>query len=353
MAYSTISKPGLHFNTKLYTGNASTNAITGVGFQPDWVWIKNRVATSSHNVFDAVRGATKTIFTNTADPEATEASRLSSFDSDGFTINGDTSNQTNANGSAFVSWNWKAGGGQGTSNTDGSINTTYTSVNTTAGFSISSYTGTGSNATVGHGLGAVPKVIIIKELNPASTRFWRVYHEGMGNSKVMYLDQTSSQATDTTAWNSTSPTTSVFSLGSSVGVNESGKNFIAYCFAEKQGYSKFGKYEGNGDADGTFVYCGFKPAFTIIKRQTASDNWAIHDSERPDRDGNPHDAVLRSNLSDAEYGGSSGLDFLSNGFKARQNDGEFNNGSSTYVYLAFAEEPLVANVGSGVPATAV
>ena len=351
MAYSTISKPGLHFNTKLYTGNGSTQSITGVGFQPDFVWLKRRDASAGHKLNDAVRGVNKQLVSNNANAEDSNTDILTAFGTDGFTLGNNS--DVNNNGNSFVSWNWKAGGGQGTSNTDGSINTTYTSVNTTAGFSISSYTGTGSNATVGHGLGAVPKVIIIKELNPASTRFWRVYHEGMGNSKVMYLDQTSSQATDTTAWNSTSPTTSVFSLGSSVGVNESGKNFIAYCFAEKQGYSKFGKYEGNGDADGTFVYCGFKPAFTIIKRQTASDNWAIHDSERPDRDGNPHDAVLRSNLSDAEYGGSSGLDFLSNGFKARQNDGEFNNGSSTYVYLAFAEEPLVANVGSGVPATAV
>ena len=169
MAYTTINKSTDYFNTKLYTGNGSTNAITGVGFQPDWVWIKNRSNSSSHNVFDAVRGVTKAIFTNATDAEATEASRLSAFGTDGFTINGDTSNQTNASGSNFASWNWKAGTGQGSSNTDGSINTTYTSVNTTAGFSISKYTGTGSNATIGHGLGVAPAMMIIKKLNSAVT----------------------------------------------------------------------------------------------------------------------------------------------------------------------------------------
>ena len=351
MAYSTISKPGLYFNTKLYTGNGSTQSITGVGFQPDFVWLKRRDASAGHKLNDAVRGVNKQLVSNNANAEDSNTDILTAFGTDGFTLGNNS--DVNNNGNSFVSWNWKAGGGQGTSNTDGSINTTYTSVNTTAGFSISSYTGTGSNATVGHGLGAAPKVIIIKELNPASTRAWRVYHEGMGNSNVMYLNQTDSQASDSTAFNSTSPTTSVFSLGTSVGVNESGKNFIAYCFAEKQGYSKMGKYEGNGNADGAFVYCGFKPAFTIIKRQTGNDNWALHDNRRPERGGNPNDAALRANLADGEYGGSQGVDFLSNGFKARQNDGEFNSSGDSYVYLAFAEEPLVANVGSGVPATAV
>jgi len=349
MAYSTISKPGLHFNTKLYTGNGGTQSITGVGFQPDFVWLKRRDASAGHKLNDAVRGVNKQLVSNNANAEDSNTDILTAFGTDGFTLGNNS--DVNNNSNLFVSWNWKAGGGQGTSNTDGSINTTYTSVNTTAGFSISLYTGTGSNATVGHGLGAVPKAIIIKELNPASTRAWRVYHEGMGNSKVMYLNQTDSQASDSTAFNSTSPTTSVFSLGTSVGTNESGKNFIAYCFAEKQGYSKFGKYEGNGNADGAFVYCGFKPAFTLIKRQTGNDNWPIHDNRRPGR--NPNDAVLRSNLADGEYGGSQGLDFLSNGFKARQNDGEFNSSGESYVYLAFAEEPLVANVGAnGIPATA-
>jgi len=349
MAYSTISKPSLHFNTKLYTGNGSTNAITGVGFQPDWVWIKNRVATSSHNIFDVVRGATKAIFANATDVEATEASRLSAFNSDGFTINGDTSNQTNANGSAFVSWNWKAGGSQGTSNTDGSINTTYTSVNTTAGFSISSYTGTGSAATVGHGLGVAPKMIIVKNLS--SSENWGVWHTAIAADKYLGLNQTGAVATNSAIWNNTLPTNTVFSIGNNARTGGS-HNYVAYCFAEKKGYSKFGTYIGNGNADGTFVYTGFKPAFTLIKRD-GTDNWPIHDNRRPERGGNPNDAVLRANLSDASYGGSQGVDFLSNGFKARQNDGEFNNNGSTYIYMAFADEPLVANVGAnGIPNTA-
>jgi len=353
MAYSTISKPNLHFNTKLFTGNGSTNAITGVGFQPDWIWFKNRTDARAHALVDAVRGTNKVLRSDAADAEATTTAGrdFESFDTDGFTVNNPLAfNSFNESGDNIVAWNWKAGGGQGTSNTDGSINTTYTSVNTTAGFSISSYTGTGSNATVGHGLGAVPKVIFIKELNPASSRSWRVYHHNIGNNKVFYLDLTNAQVSDATAFNSTTPTSSVFSLGTSVGTNESGKNFVAYCFAEKTGYSKFGSYIGNGNANGTFVYTGFKPGWIMWKRKDASNGWYLLDTVREPTNGNGR--YLLPAETDAEQNDSAQADLLSNGFKLRNTDGSKNANGGTYVYLAFAEEPLVANVGASIPATA-
>ena len=339
MAYSTISKPGLHFNTKLYTGNGSTQSITGVGFQPDFVWLKRRDASAGHKLNDAVRGVNKQLVSNNANAEDSNTDILTAFGTDGFTLGNNS--DVNNNGNSFVSWNWKAGGGQGTSNTDGSINTTYTSVNTTAGFSISSYTGTGSNATVGHGLGAVPKMILIKELNPATTRFWRVYHQNMGNDKVVYLDQNNTSATDATAFNSTTPTSSVFSLGTSVGVNESGKNFIAYCFAEKTGYSKFGSYIGNGYANGTFVYTGFKPAFVINKRTDSTGNWMLIDNKRLGY--NPAQRDLRPNLSNTE-GNDETFDFLSNGFKVKTTSNDFGGGSNAvYVYMAFGQTLVGTN----------
>ena len=348
MAYSTISKPGLYFNTKLYTGNGSTQSITGVGFQPDFVWLKRRDASAGHKLNDAVRGVNKQLVSNNANAEDSNTDILTAFGTDGFTLGNNS--DVNNNGNSFVSWNWRAGGGQGTSNTDGSINTTYTSVNTTAGFSISSYTGTGSNATVGHGLGAVPKVIFIKELNPASSRSWRVYHHNIGNNKVFYLDLTNAQVSDTTAFNSTTPTSSVFSLGTSVGTNESGKNFVAYCFAEKTGYSKFGSYIGNGNANGTFVYTGFKPGWIMWKRKDASNGWYLLDTVREPTNGNGR--YLLPAETDAEQNDSAQADLLSNGFKLRNTDGSKNANGGTYVYLAFAEEPLVANVGASIPATA-
>jgi len=336
MAYTTINKSTEHFNTKLYTGNGSTQSITGVGFQPDWVWIKERNDGSSHALTDAVRGNTKYLSSNTSSSEDTESDRVTGFDSDGFSLGGNVA--VNQNTILHASWNWKAGGGQGTSNTDGSINTTYTSVNTTAGFSISSYTGTGANATVGHGLGAVPKMIILKERNPASSRSWRVYHHNVGNNKVLYLDTTNAQASDTAAFNSTTPTSSVFSLGTSVGTNESGKDFIAYCFAEKTGYSKFGSYVGNGNADGTFIYTGFKPAWVLVKKSSSTGHWVLIDNKRDPINVKskyllPDDAGVEASFTDR--------DFLSNGFKMRNSNTDRNGSGATYIYMAFAEAPLV------------
>ena len=348
MAYSTISKPGLHFNTKLYTGNGSTQSITGVGFQPDFVWLKRRDASAGHKLSDAVRGVNKQLVSNNQNTEDSNTDILTAFGTDGFTLGNNS--DVNNNGNSYVSWNWKAANSSGSANTSGDINSTV-SANTTAGFSIVSYTGTGSVATVGHGLGVAPKLIILKRRTGGNDA-WPVNLRATNGTA--YLNETGSVQSygNNTPFPSTAPTTTVFSIGTANNANANGSDFIAYCFAEKQGYSKMGKYEGNGNADGTFVYTGFKPAFTLIKRN-GTDNWAIHDNRRPERGGNPNDARLASNLADAEYGGSQGVDFLSNGFKARQNDGEFNASGNSYIYLALAEEPLVANIGSGIPATAV
>ena len=345
MAYTTINKSTDYFNTKLYTGNSSTLNVTGVGHQPDFVWIKDRSSSGDdYAMYDAVRGVNKRIRSNQNDAENTETAALTSFDSDGFTVG--TAGSSNGNGDSFVAWNWKANG-QGSSNTDGSINTTYTSVNTTAGFSISQYTGTGATATIGHGLGVVPKMIIIKQTN--TTRNWVVGHDGIGWTKYLYLDSTNAQGTGN-LFNDTAPTNSVFSVVNDGGVNGSGGTYIAYCFAEKTGYSKFGSYVGTGNTNGTFVYTGFKPAFVIVKIAEHAGNWMMYDNKR-----NPHNLMneyLYVNAYQAAASNSEGFDFLSNGFKMRNTFGDANTVNNKYIYMAFAEEPLVANVGASIPATA-
>jgi len=348
MAYTTVNKSSDYFNTKLYTGTgADGNAQTGVGFQPDFTWIKERSGgTRDHSLFDAVRGATKRLESNTNNAESTEGNSLQSFNTDGFTV-GSTS-AVNRDTNPFVAWNWKAGGGQGSSNTDGSINTTYTSVNTTAGFSICSYTGTGSNATVGHGLGVAPKMILIKRLSAADN--WIVYHNSLGGTKNLYLDATNGQDTRSDTFNNTAPTSSVFSLGSATGTNGSGSTYVAYCFAEKTGYSKFGSYVGNGNSNGTFVYLGFKPAFFMLKKTNAGgDKWRLWDNARSPF--NVVDDSLAPNENSAEYVDSSvSLDFLSNGCKMRMSGNGAGNGSGeTYIYMAFGQSIVGSN---NVPANA-
>ena len=346
MAYSSIIKPTDYFNTKLYTGNGSTNAITGVGFQPDWVWIKDRGDTHDHNAYDAVRGVTKMITPNENYAESTVAASLTSFDSDGFTL-GNVA-RSNASGGSLVSWNWKANG-QGSSNTDGSINTTYTSANTTSGFSIIKYTGNStSGATIGHGLGAVPKVFMCKKIN-SSGDSWRVYTAMTGNQSQLALDQTSAaDSGNTSMWNSTTPTSSLITLGNHTGVNGNTDTFICYAFAEKKGFSKFGSYTGNGSTDGPMIYTGFKPAFVIIKGSSNTENWHMYDNKRDT--GNPTDQALQPNTNSAEFTETNVLDFLSNGFKLRVTGGGHNGSGVSYIYMAFAEEPLVSS--NGVPNTA-
>ncbi len=331
MAFSTISKSSDYFNTKLYTGTGSENAITGIGFQPDWTWIKSRNATYDHTLYDAVRGATKQLYSNQTNGQYTEAQGLKSFDSDGFT-NG-TDAKGNNNGSTYASWNWKANG-SGSSNSDGTITSTV-SVNTTAGMSIVKWAGNSTaGATVGHGLGAAPSFMIIKNLG--TTTQWLTWWDFFANTEMMYLNLTNAKGTGQTYLNSTTPTSSVITLGA--GADENQNDMIAYCFTEKLGYSKFGTYTGNGVADGTFVYLGFKPAFIIIKRQDQSTNWVMYDNKRDPS--NRVSKVLLPDNSAAETSGSQYIDFLCNGFKLR-NSGNNTNDGSPYVYMAFGQ-PIVS-----------
>ena len=338
MAYTTIDNPHKFFNTVLYTGNGTTDhAITGVGFQPDWTWLKKRNNADDNILSDVVRGATKYLISNSTAVEGTYAEGFKSFDSDGFTLG--NANNTNQNTHTFVAWNWKADSST-SSNGNGSITSTV-SVNTTAGFSIVSYTGTGSNATVGHGLGVAPSLIINK--CRSATQNWATYHAGVGATKAVFLDGTDAATTSSSYFNDTAPTSSVFSVGNSGDTNKSSQTHISYCFAEKKGYSKFGVYEGQGGAGGQypFIYTGFRPAFVITKRaDTGGDNWHTLDNKR-DID-NPAEQVLQPNDSGAEATTStSKIDFLSNGFKLRGTGASINTSGLTYIYIAFAEHPFV------------
>ena len=345
MSYTNgLDKPTDYFNTVLYTGNGGTQSITGVGFQPDWVWLKSRSVNGAHHLInDVVRGADKGIFTNLTTAEITRG--VSSFDSDGFSFDDDAGGDGNASGSSQVAWNWLAGG-TASSNSSGSI-TSSVSANTTSGFSIVSYTGTGSNATVGHGLGVAPKMIICKGRSFSSSAHWLTYHEAIGNTSAMKLNLTSAKETTHYYWNNTSPTSSTFSLGASTEANTSSATFIAYCFNDVKGYSKFGSYTGNGNADGTFIYTGFKPAWVMIKRSNSSgEGWHIYDNKR--NTFNLVTQILTANTSGTEATGSAGgdvIDMLSQGFKCRGTHGAINGSGNSYIYMAFAENPFVTSTG--------
>ena len=350
MAYTNMNKSSDFFNTKLYTGTGSTQSITGVGFQPDFTWIKNRSTTHDHILTDAVRGVTKDIRSNNSDAEATDSNGLTAFGADGFTVGSKVN--INNNGSNILSWNWKAGGGQGSSNTDGSINTTYTSANTTAGFSISSYTGNQtSGASVGHGLGVAPKMILVKSLSEGHA--WRVYHKSVGATKELYLNLRDTPYTASNIWNDQEPTSSVFYLGNNdSGTNKSGVTYVAYCFAEKTGYSKFGTFEGNGTAypNSPFIYLGFKPKLFMwknIDESGSDDNWNMVDSTAQQY--NIQDAgYLMANDSNYNYSGNT-INFLSNGVKIDVASAYHNQSGDTYIYMAFGQSIVGSN---NVPATA-
>ena len=336
MAYTTINKPSDYFNTKLYTGNGTTDtAITGVGFQPDLSIIKARDMAYDHNVMDAVRGSTKRVATDLTDAESTQAEMIKSFASDGFNL-GDNGG-VNQNTKTYVAWNWKANSA-GSSNTDGSITSTV-SANTTSGFSIVSYTGNGTNnATFGHGLGVAPKIMIGK--CTGNTYGWQVTGNAgsLVENKYLILNGTTAIATSVNVTFDANATT--IKLQGGQGTNVSGQPHIAYCFAEKQGFSKFGSYTGNGNADGTFVYLGFKPAFVIIKRTDGTSDWVIQDNKRDGFNYNNHRLFANTNATEES---TVRMDLLSNGFKCRDNDG--NGNGFSYIYMAFAEAPLVGSNG--------
>jgi len=345
MAYTTINKSTDYFNTKLYTGNGGTQSITGIGHQPDFNWIKCRSNNTDHALQDIVRGNTKSLQSNSNSADATVTNGVTAFTSDGFNLG--AGGDVNTSGRTYCSWNWKANGAS-SANTDGSINSTV-SANTTSGFSIVKYTGTGSNATVGHGLGVAPSMIIFKRLVGSGWN-WTVYHKSMGNNYFMSLNLTNakSNTSSSTYFQDTTPTSSVFSIGNSGHLN--GDDIIAYCFAEKQGYSKFGSYVGNGSAtDGTFIYTGFKPAFVITKSTTV-EAWQMTDSVR-DKNVSPNFARLVPNLADQESTNTTWakVEKFSNGFKIGGNDSISNESGTTYIYMAFGQSLVGSN---NVPCTA-
>ena len=341
MAYTTIDDPTIYFNTVTYTGNGGSQSVTGVGFEPDLVWLKSRSLSQSHFWSDVIRGAGKVLISNNNDAEQNFSANFTALSSDGYTLANGT-NGFNASSATYVSWNWKAGG-SASSNSDGSI-TSSVSANTTAGFSIVSYTGTGSAATIGHGLGVKPDAIIVK--NREATENWMVYQKTLDASApedyYILLNGSAVRVNEATTWNDTAPTTSLFTVGSHDATNKSGVTYIAYCFAEKQGYSKFGSFVGNGNANGPFIYTGFKPAWVMIKAND-SENWIIFDNKRPGY--NLTDALLKPNLSNAESTSGVKFDMLSNGFKVRVNDAEGNGNGNTNFYFAFAESPFVNSNG--------
>jgi len=330
---------GENFNTVLYTGNGSTQSVTGVGFQPDFTWVKKRSGVERHVLFDAVRGAGYQLSSDLTVAEVYLNYTLTSFDSDGFS-NGNNG-YTNESGHTYVAWNWKANG-SGVSNTDGTITSTV-SANTDAGISIVKYTATGSAATVGHGLGVAPSVVIVKAATIGGN--WSIYHKSNGAAYTLLFTTDGLYGPNSTWFNSTEPTSSVFSIGSGTGTNWYPYNFIAYCFAEVEGFSSFGKYTGNGSADGPFIYTGFRPAWIMFKCATqAFNNWYIHDAKRntynlADRRLYPSDAGPEGS------GGGYGVDINSNGYKIRNTDSGWNGSGQTYIYMAFAEMPFKYSVG--------
>ena len=328
---ATIKKGANYMAAATYTGNASTLKIT-TDFPVDFSWQKGRSNAQAHYLQDTIRGISAGAL-RTNDTAAEGGVLVYSFDSDGVTFNANAN--TNTSGYTYVAWLWKANGAP-VSNTTGSI-TSQVSAGVLQGISIATYTGTGANATVGHGLGVAPEMIIIKQRNNTVARGWPVYQVAIGNTKYLNLESTAATVTNSNRWNNTTPTSSVFTIGSSAEVNESGKNFVAYSFSEVEGFSKFGSYTGNGSADGPFVYCGFRPRFVMFKRTEATGNWKTIDTARDIS--NVAVNYLYPNLSNAESAGAA-IDFTSNGFKHRGTDVDVNASGGTYIYIAFAENPF-------------
>tara|TARA_B100000989_G_scaffold96212_1_gene70015 strand:- start:618 stop:3188 length:2571 start_codon:yes stop_codon:yes gene_type:complete len=332
-----------HFNTVLYTGDGSNGQnITGVGFQPDWVWIKSRSGTAFHELHDSSRGAGKRLFSNATSPES-NVGTVSSFNTDGFTVSrNDSYDGTNQNGISFVGWNWKANGGtlssfsENGNNPGGTIQT-----NATAGFSIITYTGTGAVGTIAHGLGVKPDWVIVKRRD-GSGWSWYVQHKDVFSGRLgsIFLNGTAAGDDDDTHWNDTAPTSSVITVGTANGINQNDGTYVMYAFAPVEGFSKFSAYIGNGNTNGAFVYTGFSPAWVLIKSTSSSTNgWYIYDNKRLNF-GTLVDGQLYANLNNAEDDGNRDLDFTSNGFKPRLTDTNVNGNGTTYIYMAFAETPF-------------
>ena len=349
MAYTDIDDPSAYFQTTLHTGNGSTQSVTNSGnsdLQPDLIWIKSRSEGEQHSWTDVIRGTDSQIHSEGTNAQSTATNSVTAFGSDGFSLGAD--GLVNKNNITYVSWNWKAGTAASGNTSGGTAKAFSSSSNATAGFSIVKYIG---NDHVGHliphGCGAVPSMIIIRDY--ANTRAWTVYHKNTGNTHYLALNTTAAAADSDNVFNDTTPSSSVFTLADNSTVNNPSGTYIAYCFAEKQGYSKFGGYTGNGNADGPFIYTGFKPAFVMTKVTDAADSWTLRDNTRDTH--NVVTSMLRADTNQAEDTSSSYLvDFLSNGFKWRSADGKQNGSGNAYIYMAFAENPFVTS--TGIPATA-
>ena len=355
MAYTTIDDPTIFFKSVLWTGNSGTQSITGVGFQPDWIWVKvradnNVTGETGHLLTDSVRGNTKYLQSNTTAAEATASNTITSFDSDGFSLGNKA--ELNSNSNTYVGWNWKAGTTSGISGSP-SITPSGYSFSQTAGFSIIAYTGNASvGATIPHGLGVAPAVIIFKNRD-ASVK-WAVYHHkntSAPETDHLVLNTNAATSDDDSILNDTAPSSTLITMKTSSAVNSNSVKYIAYCFSEIQGYSKFGSYTGNSSTNGPFLHMGFKPAFLMVKRTNTTENWYMKDNKRdPFNDMNQSALYANGNAAEATDGSWLTGDACANGFKIRKNDTSSNGSGSTYVYFAFAESPFVNS--SGVPTNA-
>ena len=343
LASPTIKNGAGYMAATTYTGTGASQSVANtasgasLSFQPDLVWIKSRSAATNNNLFDAIRGTTNYLISNSTAANASNANTLTAFNSNGFTVGTDASSiGVNVSAATYVGWQWLAGAGTTSSNTSGSITSTVC-VNTTSGFSVVTYTGTGANATVGHGLGVALNMVIVKRRD--TTGNWGTWHTSIANTNYLLLNTTAASTSGTTYWNSTSPTSSVFSIGTSTDVNANTGTYVAYCFAPIAGYSAFGSYTGNGSSDGPFVYCGFRPAFVMYKNITTAADWVILDKNRPGY--NVIGGNLYPDLAAAEDTQTK-ADFVSNGFKIRvdSTSGNTNSTSNVYIYAAFAENPF-------------
>ena len=360
--------PEDYFQANIWTGNGTSQSISTYEFSPDWVWIKERSSTSSHMVYDTIRGTDVFIQTNSTVANTSSTVNLTSFDSNGFSL-GD-GGSTNQSSQTYVGWAWLAGGTPTATNSEaagaaptsgsvmingsastaslaGTIAAKKISANTEAGFSIVQYEGTGSNATIAHALSSAPEWVIHKRIETDGTN-WAIFHTSIANTKHMVLNTTAKETTSTSMFNSTSPTSTVISVGTSSHTNSSSKDYIAYCFHSVKGYSRFGSYTGNGSGSGIVVYTGFRPAFVIVKRSSGTSDasgWFLADNARSPL--NLVDEKLAANTSQEENdssligaSGANDFDFLANGFKLRASNAGTNSDGQTYIYMAFAEIPF-------------
>ena len=330
---SAVPDGSQYFDVLLYTGNGGTQTITGLDFQPDIVWGKARSSSISHNIFDTVRGGTKQLDIDTTDAEVSRSGNAVLFNSNGITLDATYCNINNTS-VTNVAWNWRGSDSTAVTNTDGTITSTV-SANTTAGCSVLTYTGNGTNgATIGHGLGSAPEWVIVKRRD-SSGDDWLHYHKSLGATQSIAFD-TAGAITSSTRWNNTTPSSSVITLGTSTGVNGSGATYVAYCFSEVEGFSKFGSYTGNGSTDGTFVYTGFRPAWIMTKNSSSGGEWEIYDTSRGSYNAVTTTSEANSSTSELNY---YTIDILSNGFKQRNSYNTQNQSGATFIYMAFAENP--------------